>query len=466
VSEGTRAEDQAIGDCLVRVCDGEGGVREDPDDDDLVDDGNECTLERCEGGELEIDFAREGSSCGPGGALECDDGGVCTGCKAPEQCPGSDGPCRARTCDGGVCGFDDEPEGTPAPDDEIGDCQGLFCDGDGNAEPGDDDSDLPFDGNECTVDACDDGEPDFPPIGAGAQCDEGVCDGGGECVGCLDDGDCSADTSCADFFCGGGLACDVDFAPPGTVVDPTPGDCEHEECDGLGGVDTVPDDPGTPCGGGLCDGAGSCLECLDDGDCASNLCVAGSCEPCFAGDECASGLCRCETCVDRIELFVSEYVEGGGANKAIELFNPTTSTIDLAGGTCRIRIYANGDGSPTNTVDLTGSIAAGATRVVCAIGSVVSGCQQYSGQLSFNGDDAVELSCGNVPLDVVGRIGEDPGTEWGSGPTGTADATLRRRSGIVAGDPDGTDPFDPSVEWIGFPNNDDSGIGDHELCGG
>ena len=29
------------------------------------------------------------------------------------------------------------------------------------------------------------------------------------------------------------------------------------------------------------------------------------------------------------DLFISEYVEGSGTNKAIELFNPTTEPIDM-----------------------------------------------------------------------------------------------------------------------------------------
>jgi hypothetical protein len=47
---------------------------------------------------------------------------------------------------------------------------------------------------------------------------------------------------------------------------------------------------------------------------------------------------------------------------------------------------------------------------------------------------------------VIGQIGFDPGSEWGSGLTSTADNTLRRKPSIEAGDPNGTDAFDPSIQ--------------------
>ncbi|HSE98588.1 MAG TPA: hypothetical protein VLD57_10015, partial [Blastocatellia bacterium] len=64
-------------------------------------------------------------------------------------------------------------------------------------------------------------------------------------------------------------------------------------------------------------------------------------------------------------------------------------------------------------------------------------------------------------IDVIGQIGFDPGTEWGSGLTSTADNTLRRKASISAGDPNGSDPFDPSVEWDGFATDTFDGLGSH-----
>ena len=47
--------------------------------------------------------------------------------------------------------------------------------------------------------------------------------------------------------------------------------------------------------------------------------------------------------------------------------------------------------------------------------------------LTFNGDDAVVLRRGSTILDVIGQVGLDPGSEWGSGLTSTADNTIRRK---------------------------------------
>ena len=64
-------------------------------------------------------------------------------------------------------------------------------------------------------------------------------------------------------------------------------------------------------------------------------------------------------------------------------------------------------------------------------------------------------------LEAVGQIGVDPGTEWGTGATSTADNTIRRIATVSAGDPDGSNPFDPAAEWEGFALNTLDGIGAH-----
>ena len=79
------------------------------------------------------------------------------------------------------------------------------------------------------------------------------------------------------------------------------------------------------------------------------------------------------------------------------------------------------------------------------------------------------LCCGKArPLSTsLGQIGFDPGSEWGTGLTSTADNTLRRVSTICAGDPNGSDPFDPSFEWEGFATDTFGGLGAHTAnCGG
>src|SRR5690606_25573902 len=85
----------------------------------------------------------------------------------------------------------------------------------------------------------------------------------------------------------------------------------------------------------------------------------------------------------------------------------------------------------------------------------------------FNGDDAVALVQGSNIIDVIGQIGVDPGVQWGAAPTNTADNTLRRKAAVCAGDPDGSDAFDPAAEWDGFAVNTIDGLGAHSAnCNG
>ena len=62
-------------------------------------------------------------------------------------------------------------------------------------------------------------------------------------------------------------------------------------------------------------------------------------------------------------------------------------------------------------------------------------------------------------IDSIGQVGNDPGTEWGTGLTSTADNTLRRKASIEAGDGLATDAFDPATEWLGFATDTFDGLG-------
>ncbi len=158
-------------------------------------------------------------------------------------------------------------------------------------------------------------------------------------------------------------------------------------------------------------------------------------------------------------LFISEYVEGGGTRKALELYNAGSAAIDL--GTCNIRRYSNGMSTPLD-VELSGTIAAGDAYVICSSGFDAA-CVNTSGAINHNGNDAYDVFCGGVVVDTFGQIGTDPGAEWSGGGVGTQDATLRRKCSITEGDPNGADAFDPSIEWDGFAIDTFSGLGSHCL---
>jgi predicted extracellular nuclease len=166
------------------------------------------------------------------------------------------------------------------------------------------------------------------------------------------------------------------------------------------------------------------------------------------------------------ELFVSEYIEGTSNNKAIEVFNGTGVSVDLAAGGYNIQMAFNGNAVPSLTISLTGTISNGDVYVLAhqlANATVQAQADQTNGAGWFNGDDAIILRKGSAILDVIGQVGFDPGTEWGSGLTSTADNTLRRKPAIQAGDSNGADVFDPSVQWDGFATDTFDGLGAHSL---
>ena len=74
---------------------------------------------------------------------------------------------------------------------------------------------------------------------------------------------------------------------------------------------------------------------------------------------------------------------------------------------------------------------------VNAVAAVLAQADQTTANFLYNGDDAVALRRDGTIVDVIGQIGVDPGAEWGSGDASTADATLRRKPGVHAGDADG-----------------------------
>jgi uncharacterized protein len=158
-------------------------------------------------------------------------------------------------------------------------------------------------------------------------------------------------------------------------------------------------------------------------------------------------------------LLFSEYVEGSGNNKALEIINRGPTTVSLQG--CEIDPYQNGSttaGTPTMLNPV--SLPAGGVFVVCNTAFAQSAlCDELSGAIVQTGNDAIELSCNGVLADSIGRVGED--LVWGTAPTTTMDATLRRKCSVLAGDTDPSDPFDPALEWDGYAIDAFSDLGQY-----
>ena len=174
------------------------------------------------------------------------------------------------------------------------------------------------------------------------------------------------------------------------------------------------------------------------------------------------------TCADaqlpETSLYFSEYIEGSSNNKALEIFNPTPTTINLSGYV--LKMYFNGNTTSTS-FSLSGSIASGDTFVV-ANSSANAGILALADlTLSggwYNGDDAIVLedNSGNV-LDIFGRIGEDPGSEWSLAGNTTQDNTLRRVPSVIKGVKVNPVSGFPTLgtEWVQYPIDDIADLGNH-----
>ena len=183
---------------------------------------------------------------------------------------------------------------------------------------------------------------------------------------------------------------------------------------------------------------------------------------------------------DCSKLFISEYVEGRSNNKAIEIYNPTNSAINLS--EYIIARYSNGSNSATvaNAVQLSGTV--GAHDVFVAVldkrdplgtgqeapiwdslqvraDGFFSPVYNTSNAFYWNGNDAIVLFKGTltgsattqlsaitpalIPIDIFGKIGENPGpdTGWsttapyntGAGVIVTVDHSLIRKSTVLKG---------------------------------
>ncbi|MCR9173916.1 MAG: lamin tail domain-containing protein [bacterium] len=197
---------------------------------------------------------------------------------------------------------------------------------------------------------------------------------------------------------------------------------------------------------------------------------------------------------DCSDLFISEYVEGWSNNKALEIYNPTDQPIDLSA--YFVARYNNGSTSHTSSstssiaVQLTGTLAPYDVHVAVIDKRDPNGtgqeapvwdslqaradefyCPVYgdSYAMYFNGNDAVILYRGSVndipnatPVDVFGKVGEDPGPGSGwstdfpynneAGVIVTQDHSLIRKETVLTGQSNPIPSFfDPLAEWDSIP---------------
>ncbi len=276
------------GDCRHATC--TNGLPEyTPDNSDIGDDDDPCTVDSCANGEARHVAAANGTSCRIGsGSGTCQTGScfiLCNDNNVSVQCDDDD-PCTTDTC---------------------GECTGTQCLGQGRCTHGPADGEGPDDFDDCTVDLCQAGEPVHDPAPAGTTCSSGgnVCNGSGQCVDCMIDDDCEGTSvpTCFVPACDNG-SCSSAPAPAGTTPPDTDsiGDCHAPVCSGTGSSTNTVDD----------------TDVYDDGNaCTIDICTDGVSSYTFAaaGTSCgASG----ETCSDN-GLCCTEYVYSGSATDLVAL---------------------------------------------------------------------------------------------------------------------------------------------------
>jgi len=187
-----------------------------------------------------------------------------------------------------------------------------------------------------------------------------------------------------------------------------------------------------------------------------------------------SALAQCDN------LFFSEAAEGSSNNKYLEIYNPTSNTVDLAGYG-----FPNVSNAPTAVGEYEywnafpeGAVVAPGDVYIVAHGSsdptILAQADHLFNFLS-NGDDGFILVQGDetnfVQIDAVGDWNGDPGSGWDVAgvAAGTANHTLVRKSSIQSGNGGdwvtsaGTNADDS--EWIVLDSDDWTNLGVHSFDG-
>ncbi len=161
------------------------------------------------------------------------------------------------------------------------------------------------------------------------------------------------------------------------------------------------------------------------------------------------------------DLFFSEYVEGSSNNKALEIYNASSSMIDLS--LYQVHRHNNGTVNAADTFKLAGMLAPYDVYVIgnaSGFAPILAVSDTTGSATFYNGDDALLLinTATGDTADVIGKLGEDPGTNWPVGTGATSEFTLVRKPNVTEGT---TDWVIGAAQWDVFPQNTFSELGAH-----
>ena len=195
------------------------------------------------------------------------------------------------------------------------------------------------------------------------------------------------------------------------------------------------------------------------------------------------------------DLFFSQYMTGAGSNKALEIYNPGSTAVNLSAYS--VTAWNNGFNSTTatasnnagGTLQLSGTLASHQTLLIynasattlktAADAAVTAGTAikiadgtfnanfAVSSQVTaFNGDDVLQLKKSGVVIDSFGIAGLRPTVSgsgatalggWGKATTDNMYHTLVRKAGVVSGNVPVSSGTTPYWDPVADPNGYDAG---------
>lgn len=155
------------------------------------------------------------------------------------------------------------------------------------------------------------------------------------------------------------------------------------------------------------------------------------------------------------QIMFSQYVDGSGNRKGLEIYNPDGQSVNL--DDYEIRQFTNGSKDVKTTYALTGSLASqgrhllGRNELKNEAGVVV----HQVANLAFNGDDTLVLYYKNTPVDRFGVIGEQPENGWGVKTPSKGNSFSRKTQKNEVSSIDPYQQFDLDQSWTAWSNRND-----------